>query len=175
MTALITALMLFAHPAVHPWPIGPGPRYLPPARTAAVAAGRPVGELRCGRVAHSFRLHLELFAGRRVIVVPAGIGVPLRAGRCAYPVRTLAPGGLVEVTRGTRLTLADLFRVWGQPLGSHRLASFVSSRPLRVYVGGRLVRRPAGSIVLTPHAEIVLELGPYVVPHSFFLFAGGDS
>jgi hypothetical protein len=158
---------------VHPWPIGPGPRYLPPARSAHVAAGLPVGGLRCGKPGPAFRLHLELFANRRVVVVPSGIGVG-RPG-CAYPVRTLAPGGVVEVARGSSLTLADLFHVWGRPLGPHRLASFTSKLPVRAYVGGRLVRRPVGAIPLTRHAEIVLELGAYVAPHSFFLFPGGDS
>ncbi len=55
------------------------------------------------------------------------------------------------------------------------LASFRSGRPVRAYVGGRLVRGSLAAIPLTPHAEIVLELGPYLAPHSFFLFAGGHS
>jgi hypothetical protein len=173
MTAFLTAIALLATPSVHPWPIGPGPAYLPAAPTAAVTAGKPVGSLTCGPVGRSFRIHLELFAARKVIVVPAGIGVS-RAG-CAYPVRTTAPGGIVEVARGQALTLGDLLRVWGQPLAAHHLASFRSERPVRAYVGGRLVRGPLAAIPLTPHAEIVLELGPYLAPHSFFLFAGGDS
>ena len=52
---------------------------------------------------------------------------------------------------------------------------FTSRSPLRAYVDGKLVRGPAGAIPLTPHAQIVLELGGYVPPHPFFLFAGGDS
>jgi hypothetical protein len=173
MSAFLAAIVLLAQPSVRPWPIGPGPRYTPPPRSAAVAAGRPVGPLRSGAPGPAFPLHLELFVDRRVVVVPAGIGVA-RDGR-VYPMRTVAPGGVVEVARGARLTLADLFRVWGQPLGRRRLVSFSSARPLRVYVGGRLVPGPAAAIRLTTHAEIVLELGPYVVPHSFFLFPGGDS
>ncbi len=171
MKAALLALALV--PSVHPWPIGPGPRYVPPPRPAAVAAGRPVGTLRSAAPGAAFRIHLELFANRKVIVVPAGIGVT-GPGR-VYPVRTLAPGGIVEVARGSTLRLADIFKVWGQPLGGHRLASFISALPVRVYVDGRLVHAAAGSIPLTPHAEIVVELGAYLAPHSFFLFAGGDS
>jgi hypothetical protein len=173
MTAFLVALGLLAHPSVHPWPIGPGPRYVPPARSSAIWAGAPVGGLRCTTSGSTFQLHLELFAGRRVIVVPAGIGISPRG--CRYAIRTSAPGGVFEVAAGAHLTLADLFRVWGQALGPRRLASFVSPRPLRAYVGGRPVRGPAGAIALTRHAEIVLELGPYLVPHSFFLFPGGHS
>jgi hypothetical protein len=173
MKALLAALaVLGASPSVHPWPIGPGPRYLPPARTAAVAAGKPVGSFTAGPASASFQLHLELFANRKVVVVPSGIGVS-RAG-AVYPIRTTAPGGVFEVARGEHLTLADLFRVWGQPLGGNRLASFASREPVRVYVGGRRVSGPVGSVPLTRHAEIVVELGAYVAPHPFFLFPGGS-
>jgi hypothetical protein len=171
MSAFLIAVALLASPSVHPWPIGRGPQYLPAARTAVVAAGRPIGTLACDSAGSAFRIHVELFADRKVIVVPAGIGVA-RSG-CLYPTRTTAPGGIVEVDRARHLTLGDLFRVWGQPLDAHHLASFTSGRPVRAYVGGRLVRGPLDEIPLTPHAEIVLELGPYLAPHSFFLFAGG--
>jgi hypothetical protein len=172
MKALLAAAALVLPPSVHPWPIGSGPRYLPPARTAAVAARKPVAGLRCGPAGAAFRIHLELFANRKVVVVPAGIGV---SGSCVYPVRTTSPGGVVEVARGAKLHVADIFRVWGQPLAPRRLAGFSSTGPVRAYVGGRLVRGPIGAIPLTPHAEIVIELGGYLVPHSFFLFPGGNS
>ncbi len=172
MRALLAAAALVLPPSVHPWPIGSGPGYFPPARTATVAAGKPVAGLRCGSPGTAFRIHLELFANRKVVVVPAGIGV---SGSCVYPVRTTNPGGVVEVARGAKLHVADLFRVWGQPLATRRLAGFSSTRLVRAYVGGQLVRGPIGAIPLAPHAEIVLELGPYLVPHSFFLFPGGKS
>lgn len=178
-------LVIAGHPSVRPWPIGHGPAYRPPAAGEAVRAGRPVGSLRCGRGGASFELHLELFAGQRVIVVPPGIGVaaPLERrgaavvpGGCTYPLWTLAPGGVVEV-RGAprRLDLADLFAVWGQALGARRLASFVAAAPLRAYVAGRRVRGPVGEIPLAADEEIVIELGGYVAPHAFFLFAGGGT
>ena len=141
MSAFLLAIALLGSPSVHPWPIGPGPRYTPPARTAAVAAGKPVGSLTCGPAGTSFRLHLELFAGRKVIVVPAGIGAA--SSGCVYPVRTTEPGGIVRVATGRSLTLGDLFRIWGQPLDAHHLASFTSQTP-RPRVPGRPSRpRPA--------------------------------
>ena len=54
-------------------------------------------------------MHVELFANRRVVIVPAGIGIvpPLRrdgayvlGGRCSYPLRTREPTGVVEVAGG---------------------------------------------------------------------------
>jgi hypothetical protein len=166
---LATAVLL--PPSVHPWPVGPSPRYTPPAQTTAVAAGVPVGSLTCGATGPGYRVHLELFANRKVVIVPSGIGVS-KAG-CRYPVTTAGPDGIIRVAPG--LHLSDVFRVWGQTLSGHRLASFTSARPLRAYVGGKLVRGPAGAIPLTPHNQIVVELGGYVPPHPFFLFAGGDS
>jgi len=180
----LLALALVLPPSVHPWPVGPGHRYTPPARPAAVAAGRPVGTLACRASGKSFEVHVELFVDRKVVIVPAGIGVADPVARsggtvtprgCTYAASTHGPDGVVEVAHGSGLHVADLFRIWGQPLGTRRLLSFASAKPLRAYVGGKLVHGPAGAIPLTPHAEIVLELGGYVPPHPFFLFAGGDS
>jgi hypothetical protein len=182
VTALLLAFALLAASPAQPWPIGPGPRYVPPPAPPRVVAGKPVGGLRCTAAGPVVQLHVELFANRRVVVLPAGIGVAGPAARhgatvvprgCTYPVRTLNPAGIVEVGRGASLRLSDLFRVWGQALGARRLASFRSALPVRAYVDGKLVDGPAGSIPLTAHAEIVVELGAYVPPHPFFLFAGG--
>jgi hypothetical protein len=180
MRSLLAAAVLVVPASVHPWPVGPGPRFTPPPGTAAAA----VSGLGCSASGPTFRIHLELFVDRKVMIVPAGIGVPgpsTRSGAtvkprgCTYPVYTVAPDGIVRVARSANLRLADFFRVWGQTLAPHRLASFSSPRPLRAYVDGKLVRGPAGAIRLTSHAQIVLELGAYVPPHPFFLFAGGDS
>ena len=167
----LLALAAVLPPSVHPWPVGPAPSYTPPPRPAAVAAGSPVGLLRCGDAGKTFRVHLELFVEQKVVILPKGIGVS--DSGCRYPVSTDGPDGILRVAPGLRLV--DVFRVWGQRLDSNRMVWFTSRSPLRAYVDGRLVRGPAGAIPLTPHAQIVLELGGYVPPHPFFLFAGGDS
>jgi hypothetical protein len=143
-----------------------------------------VGGLRCVTAAQVTRLHVEIYANRRVVILPAGIGVADPSSRvdgsvvphgCSYPIRTLTPTGIVEVVRGSRLRLADLFHIWGQTLGVRRIGSFRSTSPVRAYVQGKPIRGPVGAIPLTRHAEIVIELGGYVPPHPFFLFAGGAS
>jgi hypothetical protein len=165
---LLAALALGGDPSVKPWPIGAGAAYRPP---AAARDGGPFAGHACRARGARFRIHLELYAHRRVVIVPAGIGV---AAGCSYPARTRTPTGVVEVAAGSRLDVGDLFRIWGQPLGAHRLASFRSSAPVRAYVGGRPVRGPVTAIPLRPGAEIVLELGAYVAPHTFFLFPKGS-
>src|SRR5579872_4675183 len=59
-----------------PTPIGAGPRYLLPPRPAAVAHAQPVGRFRCTDVASTRELaHVELFARKLVLLLPAGIGI----------------------------------------------------------------------------------------------------
>jgi hypothetical protein len=158
-----------------PTPIGAGPRYHPAADT------RPVAGLRCS--AHEeprFGVHVELFANRRVVIIPAGIGILpphrrdgpyVRGGRCSYPLRTRDPTGIIELLRGARLTLGTFFSTWGQPLSPTRLAGFRGR--VHVFVGGRRRDGDPRSIPLTRHAQIVLEVGGYVPPHTFFLFRSG--
>jgi hypothetical protein len=116
-------------------------------------------------------VHLEVFVDRKVVIIPANIGVSDKG--CRYPVSTDGPDGILRVSPGLRL--ADVFSVWGFQLQADRIGWFTSKTPLRAYVAGKLVHGPAGRIPLTPHAQIVLELGGYVPPHPYFLFAGGDS
>lgn len=167
-------------PSVHPWPIGTGPGFRLPAAPASVVAGAPAGRFQCTRGGRRFGVHLELFVHRKVLIVPAGIGVarPWREHRarltprgCTYPARTLEPTGVVEVRAGARLALGDLFRLWGQRLGSARIAGFRG--PVLAFVGGKPRRGNPASIPLTRHAQIVLELGGYVAPHPAYRFAGG--
>jgi hypothetical protein len=158
-----------------PVPIGVGPRYHP------APAARAVAGLACSnQQTPRFGVHVELFANRLVVIVPAGIGIvpPLRrdgayvlGGRCSYPLRTREPTGVVEVAAGARLTLGDLFAVWNQPLSASRLAGFTGR--VLAYVGGRPWRGDVRAIPLHRHAEIVLEVGGYVRPHVSFAFRKG--
>lgn len=159
-------------------PIGHGPRFHPPATGPVLGScSRPLGP-RVGA-------HVELFAQNRVVLVAAGIGVRppvqltegrISGARCYGALVTLEPTGVVLVRAGVRATVADLFRSWGQPLSSRRLASFPAPRGsrVRVYVGGARVAGPPGAVALTRHAEIVLEVGPYVPPHTRYTFPPGS-
>ena len=157
-----------------PTPIGVGPRFHPPAATVAVIRAEPVGRFRCVSGGRRYGVHVEVFARGRVVIVPAGIGVAVARG-CSYPARTLEPTGVIEVRRGSSLTLGDFFRIWGQPFSITCLAGFrtTGSAPVRAYVAGRRWRASLRSIPLRRHAQIVLELGPFIPPHRAFLFRPG--
>lgn len=161
--------MIDLPPPVYPWPIGVGPRYQPSAVHARAETGAPIGSLRCGPPGREFAVHVELFANRRVIVIPKGIGVS-RSG-CRYPLRTSTPTGVVHVAEDGRYRLRDLFAVWGRRLGPQRLLSF-RGRVL-VFVDGRRFRGDPGAVILTRHRQIVVEVGGYLAPHPSFLFPKG--
>jgi hypothetical protein len=140
---------------VVPTPIGVGPEYHP----------RPAAHGPCvaGPASQGRRVHLELFAGGRVVIVPARIGV---RSRCHTGVWTTEPTGVVRF-RG-RATLGDLFAVWGRPLGPRRLLTFRGA--VRIYRNG--VRRLGDPrlVRLRDRDELVLEVGPFVPPHQSYLF-----
>ena len=161
----LLACALIAAPI--PTPIGFGPRYQLPAVSAAVARGAPVGRLVCSRSGPARELaHVELFADKLVLLLPRGIGV----GRgCSYPVRTTDPTGVVEFVPSRGATLGDLFDVWGQPLSARGFAGFHGA--VSAWVGGKRWRGEVRAIPLRRHAEIVVEVGGYIPPHTFFLFA----
>ena len=159
-----------------PLKIGPGPQFRP------APGARQVAGLRCRRGSRKrAAAHLELFAQRRVVLVPAGIGVEpprvrdgmrISGGRCRYPAATVDPTGVIEVDAGRRVSLGQLFAVWGRPLGAHRLLSW-RGRPVLAFVDGHRHRGDPRSILLWRHAQVVLEVGGYVPPHRVYRYAPG--
>jgi hypothetical protein len=126
-------------------------------------------------------VHVEVFAANRVVIVPAGIGTrpprtlsdaKVTTAACYGALVTLDPTGVVLVRRQRRLTLAQLFRSWGEPLSPARVASFSAPAGTRtaVFVNGRVWRGRPGRVPLVRGAEIVLEVGPHVPPHTAFTF-----
>jgi hypothetical protein len=158
-------------------PIGTGPRF------TLSASGPVIGRCESSLRAR-FGVHVEVFAANRVLLLPAGIGTrrpwkelngAIVSAHCYGALVTLDPTGLVLVRPGERLTLASLFRSWGEPLSRTRLTSFTAAKrtQVAVFVDGRPWRAAPAGVPLTPHAEIVLEVGPHVPPHSSYTFPPG--
>ena len=153
-----------------PTPVGPGPRYRP----GALGPGAHQVACRSAPLRAGTRVHLELFAGRRVVIVPAGIGLArprLRLGRvvaagCRARLWTLDPSGIVRYEPGT--TLGDLFRTWGRVLAPRRLLTFRGA--LHAWVNGRPQARDPRALRLRDRDEVVLEVGGFVPPHRSFRF-----
>ena len=138
-----------------PTPIGVGPQYhpAPAVRTQCTAAPLVAGR----------RVHLELFANRRVVIVPARIGV---GAGCRARLWTTEPTGVVRFEGAA--TLGDLFAVWGRRLSPSRLLTFGGS--VRVYRNGGRWRGDPRRLPLRDGDELVLQVGGYVPPHVSFLF-----
>jgi hypothetical protein len=158
-------------------PIGTGPRFTLPASGPVAGQCQPSLGPRVG-------VHVEVFAANRVLLLPAGIGARppweklngrITSAGCFGALVTLDPTGLVLVRPGARLKLADLFRSWGEPLSGTRLASFSAQAgtQVAVFVNGRPWRGASAAVPLARHAEIVLEVGPHVPPHSSYAFPPG--
>jgi len=158
-------------------PIGTGPRFHPPVTGPVAGACAATLGPRDG-------VHVEVFAANRVLLLPAGIGTSppralldgrVTAARCYGALVSLDPTGVVLVRPGARLTLAALFRSWGEPLSATRLASFGAApgNEVAVFVNGRKWPGAPSAVPLTRHAEIVLEVGPHVPPHSSYMFPPG--
>ena len=152
--------------ALVPTPIGVGPRYHPPPGihtpcTSGALRGAP-------------RVHVELFANGRVVIVPAGVGLRgarfsfgrVTNARCRAPLWTTDPSGVVSFTGPARL--GDLFEVWGESFGPKRLASFHGT--VSLFRNGLPVRGDPRRLVLRDGDELVLELGGFVPPHRSYRF-----
>jgi hypothetical protein len=144
-----------------------------------------VGRLRCGRASpRRYGAHLEVFANRRDVVIPAGIGIApprvrdgayVKGGRCSYPLRTVEPTGLIEIDESIQPTVGELFDVWGQPLSRNRVLSFraVPGKLVSAFVDGKQWRRNPRLIPLARHAAVVLEVGGYFPPTRRYSFPDG--
>jgi hypothetical protein len=182
-TLLLLAPLLGAGHAPSPpvaTPIAVGHRYQLPATTPPTRHAAPLGALTCRPAERVLGMaHVELFVRGRAVLLPAGIGIARPAGisggrvlggRCRYPLSTADPTGVVSVNQPGRHTLGQLFRIWGQPLGGHRLLGFRSRAPLRAFVDGRAWHQRVRTIALRNRSEVVIELGRLIPPHSFYLF-----
>jgi hypothetical protein len=160
-------------------PIGRGIRFHPPVARRSPVVGRCLPTL--GR---RYGVHVELFAANRVVLMAAGIGTRaprtisdgrVSHARCYGSLVTLDPTGVVLVRAGSHPRLANLFRAWGQALSLRALASFSAPKTgaVTVFVDGHPRPGPPGSVPLSAHAEVVVEVGPYVPPHSSYRFAPG--
>jgi hypothetical protein len=124
---------------------------------------------------NGLRVHLELFANKRVVIVPAGIGVRdpvlsrgnVTGASCRARIWTVDPTGVVRFDRSGE-TLGSVFAVWGEPLEPARVAGFRGA--VSTFVNGAKRSGDPRRLVLHDRDEIVLEIGGYVPPHASFVF-----
>lgn len=162
--------------------VGRGPRFRPPPTSRLVARASSIDGMRCHvPMPIAAAAHVEVFAFGHVVLIPAGIGVapPLHrrgayvdGGRCVYPLWTVEPTGLLLMRSARALTLGQLFELWGQPLSDRRVAGFPApaSSGVSVFIDGVRRHGSPSSAPIAPAAQITIEVGPYVPPHSRYGF-----
>ena len=168
---MLPALAVAVLAAPVPTPIGVGPLYHPPAHGPGAAAVA----CRDAPLRQGLRVHLELFAHKRVVIVPAGVGVrgaSVRLGnvvgaRCRAQTWTVDPTGVVRFGHADE-RLGTFFTVWSEPLSRLRLAGFQGA--VSVFVNGARRNVDPRRLLLHDGDEIVLEVGGYVPPHVSFRF-----
>ncbi|TAM56299.1 hypothetical protein EPN52_14370 [bacterium] len=142
-------------------------------------AGAPVDGVRCepleGQAVH-LHAHLTVLIAGKPYPVPSDVGRPATAG-CIYWIHTHAGDGVIHVEspQAGHFTLGQFFALWGQPLDARNVAGVTlnGSNRVQVYLGGKAWRRDPAAIVLTQHADIVLEVGPpFTEPTPFAAWNG---
>ena len=117
-----------------------------------------------------FAVHLELFARREVVIVPpADRRRPERLQLSAAHDRRRPASSTSPARAAGRSAICSASGGGGSAASA--LLSFKGR--VSVFVDGRRRAGDPRSLVLTRHAEIVLEVGGYVTPHPSYLFPKG--
>ncbi len=143
-------------------------------RGSAKGAAGPVavGCDAAGQAAVHYHAHLDLFHEGRRVPVPAHVGM---TDKCVYWLHTEQPTGILHIaapaSARTRLfTLGDFFTIWGEPLSAGQVAGMYAGpgRQVKVWQDGRPYSGVLPGLVLRPHTQVVIEVGPpFVSPPAF--------
>lgn len=134
--------------------------------TAAGGKGAPAGNAKCIPydaidTYYFVHAHVSIFRDGQRLAIPQYIGM---ASTCLYEINTDNMSGVVDAFSSAykRLTLGDLFAVWGQPLSWTNVAGF-SGDPVVIYVEDNGVLHQhvgdPGDIELLSRRSITIQIG----------------
>ena len=144
--------------------------------------GQSIGGLSCisGPPAYHHHAHVSLFVRGEQLAIPPGVGIgdPMRTNgyvsfnptKCFYEMHTHDASGIIHLHanagQARPLTLGQLFGVWGRTLSREDVAGNAGS--VTAYVNQELYAGDLGSIVLSDHTQVTLEVGdPRVKPPTY--------
>jgi hypothetical protein len=154
----------------------------PNGNTPEGGQGQPISGVSCiaGAALYHVHAHLSLFVRGEQIAIPAGVGiqspvvtdgyVTFDRTKCFYEVHTHDASGIIHLHanagRVLPITLGQLFAVWGRTLSREDVAG--NAGPVVAYVNQQLYTGDLGSIALTNHTQVTLEVGdPRVKPPTY--------
>lgn len=137
--------------------------------TSAIPGASAVSGITCDRGEHNtYHIHsqLKIRVDGTEVPVPANVGV--RPGVCLYWLHTHDASGLLHVEAPTQreFTLGQFFEVWGQPLGSDRVASHSvgDGQQVFAFVDGQAYDGDLRSIQLADGRRIEIQIGATALP-----------
>jgi hypothetical protein len=148
------------------------------AAASSAATGQTVDGIKCEsteQVAYHIHAHLAVFVNGHSRPIPLGIGVVspqvsdgfAQASKCYYWLHTHVQDGVIHIESPTKqtYTLKQFFDEWHQPLTASQVAG--AKGPVTAYLNGTKVTGDPGSIQLSSHADIQLDVGtPAVAPRT---------
>jgi hypothetical protein len=145
------------------------------ASASSAASGQTVDGIKCEsteQVAYHIHAHLAVFVNGQSRPIPLGIGVVspqvsggfAQASKCYYWLHTHVQDGVIHIESPTKqiYTLRQFFDEWHQPLSTSAVAG--AKGTVTAYLNGTKVTGDPGSIRLSSHAIIQLDVGTPVVP-----------
>ncbi len=106
--------------------------------------------------------HLDLLINGNVVSVPAGIGIN-EAQNFISPIHVHDTTGIIHVESPTiqDYTLGQFFDIWGLKFSATCIGSYCTdaTHTLKVYENGTLLSGDPRSLVLKPHAELMIVYG----------------
>jgi hypothetical protein len=145
------------------------------ASASSAASGQTVDGIKCEsteQVAYHIHAHLAVFVNGQSRPIPLGIGVVspqvsdgfAQASKCYYWLHTHVQDGVIHIESPTKqtYTLGQFFDEWHQPLTATQVAG--AKGTVTAYLNGRKVTGDPGSIHLSSHAIVQLDVGTPVVP-----------
>ncbi|MGE5286643.1 MAG: hypothetical protein ACM3ML_05455 [Micromonosporaceae bacterium] len=143
------------------------------ATTSGQASGATVGGIQCStseQLAYHVHAHLSVYVNGIARPIPAEVGI--NDNTCLYWMHTHDQTGVIHIESPAQrtYTLGQFFGIWNQPLNAGQVGP--ATGRVTAFVNGKRYTGDLGSIPLTAHAVVQLDVGK-MVPFQPYTFTGG--
>lgn len=128
---------------------------------------QPIANVQCNsgeQLASHYHVHVDILYQGTPVPIPANTGIK---SSCLYWLHTHDDSGVVHVEipkdqAKNQFTLGQFFKIWGQPLSRHQVATITAGKgqQVKIWVDGKPYTGDPNAIVLKSHKTITIEIGP---------------